>query len=77
VISFVSHVMIAAPSIPVECPRCNYTNETRLREVQMQSQIFCANCKATIQLLDDAASLHRGTKAIDDALNDLLKAFKF
>ncbi len=63
--------------IDVPCPNCGYENDTQLIDIKLQSRIYCLNCKTSIQLMDEDASTHRGISSIDQALDDLLNAFKF
>lgn len=62
--------------INFNCLKCQYSIEVQLIEVQLQSIIFCHNCKTSIQLLDENASTYSGTKQINDTIKSLEKVLK-
>lgn len=61
--------------VTVECPRCHYKDEMQLIDVKNEVVVFCHNCKTSIQLIDDSASVHSGISGINKALDDLFKNF--
>jgi len=62
--------------VDVGCTNCKYEFDIRLIEVKLQSKVFCHNCKSTIQLIDQDASVYTGMKKIEDQFNKLLTIFK-
>ena len=40
-------------------------------EVQLQSRIFCPNCKVTVHLVDDSASAHGALEDVESAFRGL------
>ena len=57
--------------IDIDCPKCKYSFQIQLREAELQSTVYCHNCKCAIQLVDSNASAARGIKSIEDAFDDL------
>lgn len=62
--------------IDIYCPKCNYQFEIQMIDARLESKVYCHNCKCTIQLKDNEASVHTSTKDINQALNDLDKTLK-
>lgn len=56
--------------IDFNCPACSYTGEVTLREVKLGSTIFCHNCKATIKLIDNNASVETSLNKVERAMGD-------
>ena len=57
--------------IDIECPKCKYQEEIQLIDVKSEISIFCNNCKSTIQLHDNEASVNTGVESINNALKGL------
>jgi transcription elongation factor Elf1 len=57
--------------ISINCPKCNYSFEIQLQDAELESTLYCHNCKQSIQLVDSNASAARGIKSIEDAFDDL------
>lgn len=55
----------------MECPACNYPDIVLMREIRLESLVWCHNCKNQIQLRDASASVEAGKKQIDAAINKL------
>lgn len=62
--------------IEVNCPKCQYLLDVKLVDVKLEKKIYCHNCKITIQLKDESASIHTGTKRINDLMNKFEKTLK-
>lgn len=62
--------------ITIECPKCNYPIDITFSSPKLQEKVYCHNCKTTIQLVDDSASVHTSIRKIDQALKDLGNLFK-
>ncbi len=62
--------------VDMECPSCGYQDEVQLVDVKTEKTVYCHNCKESIMLLDNEASVHHGIEAINSSINKLEKAFK-
>lgn len=61
---------------PVNCPKCNYTFEIQLQDAKLESVVYCHNCKCSIHLVDNNASVASGISSIEDAFEDINKTIK-
>jgi len=57
--------------ITINCPKCNYSVEVQLQDAELESSIYCHNCKQTIRIIDKDASLFRGIESIENAFEEL------
>jgi len=55
----------------IECPYCNYQGEIQLIDAKSNKTIFCHNCKVSIHLKDETASVYTGIENINKAFKDL------
>jgi len=62
--------------IDINCPKCNYSFGIQMIDVRLEKLVYCPNCKCSIQLKDESASVHTSTKNINNAFNELDKTFK-
>ena len=62
--------------IDIYCPKCKYQFEIQIIDARLESKLYCHNCKCTIQLQDNEASVHTSTRDINQALNDLDKTLR-
>ena len=62
--------------IDIECPKCNYRDEIQLIDAQTEKVIFCHNCKTTIQIHDDNASVHQSVEKIKSFSKEIDQFFK-
>lgn len=62
--------------ISINCPKCNYSFEIQLRDAELESTVYCPNCKISIKLVDGGASAFRGIKSIENAFEDLNNSLK-
>lgn len=62
--------------ISVNCPRRGYATDVEPLSIRLQRTVFCSCRRASIQLVDSDASLHRAQKEIDSAMKDLAREFK-
>jgi len=60
--------------INAACPKCNYSFEIQIIDARLEKLVYCPNCKCSIQLKDESASVHTSTKNINNAINELNKA---
>jgi Zn ribbon nucleic-acid-binding protein len=58
------------------CPKCGYQDQIQLIDVKTEKLIFCNNCKISIHLIDNEASVHRSIENINQAINGLVSTFK-
>lgn len=62
--------------VDFECQNCGYQDFFQLVDAKTEKTIFCHNCKATIQLIDNEASVHQSINQINNSIkeiNNLLK----
>lgn len=62
--------------LDMECPVCRYQSYVQMREVRLESYVWCHNCKQHIQLRDAEATVDDAKKQMDQAMNELNKLFK-
>lgn len=62
--------------IGINCPKCNYYFEIQLQDVELESTVYCHNCKQSILLVDNNASTAQGIQTIENAFSELEKTFK-
>ena len=62
--------------IDFECPKCDYCVEVQLIDAKTEKTIYCHNCKTSILLKDENASVHSGIDKMNNALKELDKMFK-
>ena len=57
--------------VAVPCPRCCYETDVQFRSAQLEDVVYCACCKAQIQLVDDEATAHVSRRSAHNAIRDL------
>lgn len=62
--------------LDIECPKCGYLEYIQLVDAKTEKTVFCHNCKVSIQLLDNEASVSQGIEGITKAINDINTIFK-
>ena len=62
--------------ITLDCPICQYGIDVELLSVRLEEIIYCPCCKATIQLVDEEASMHVSQEGVDSAMADFESALK-
>jgi len=62
--------------IDVNCPKCNYAFEIQMIDARLENVVYCHNCKCSIKLRDESASVHTSTRDITNAFNELDKTLK-
>jgi Zn finger protein HypA/HybF involved in hydrogenase expression len=62
--------------IEINCPKCTYSFEIQMIDVRLETINYCPNCKCSIQLKDQNASVYTSTNDINNALNELDKTIK-
>lgn len=60
--------------LEAECPVCDYPVWIRLVEVVAGCAVFCPACRTRIWLKDADGSVQNAGDAIDDAMNELMRA---
>ena len=67
---------IEGAEITFSCPDCGFTNTATLNDAINGSSIICVGCLKTIQLVDGDGETKRAVDEVNQAFNDLGKAFK-
>lgn len=62
--------------IDLTCPECGFLNTATLSDAINGSSIICIGCLKTIQLIDGDGETKRAVDEVNQALNDLGKAFR-
>lgn len=62
--------------IDINCPNCNYGFEVQMIDAKLQCTVICNNCKSSIQLIDQTASVHTSINSINQSFKDLENIFK-
>lgn len=58
------------------CPECGFINSATLEDVSNGASLICVGCLKTIQLMDGDGETKRAVDEVNQAFNDLGKAFK-
>lgn len=64
---------ISKAEISIECPKCNFSNQVTLGDVQMQKDIVCGGCHRTIKLKDDKKTVRKAIGDVNKSVNDLTR----
>lgn len=67
---------IEEAEINFNCPDCGFINTATLSDAINGSSIICVGCLKTIQLVDGNSETKRAVDEVNQAFNDLGKAFK-
>jgi Zn finger protein HypA/HybF involved in hydrogenase expression len=59
--------------IDLKCPKCNFLQKVKMRQVSNEEKVICPNCKTEIQLKDKDGSTKKGIKNVNNAFNELQK----
>ena len=62
--------------IDIYCPKCSYSFNVQMIDLKLQSIVYCDNCKSSIKLTDQDASVHNSIKDINNSLIELEQTFK-
>ena len=62
--------------ISFNCPDCGFINTATVNDAINGSSIICVGCLKTIQLVDGDSDTKRAVYEVNQAFNDLGKAFK-
>lgn len=62
--------------VDFECPKCGYQDEIQLIDAKTGKMIFCHNCKISIKLSDNEATVHTGIDSMTNALKELERTLK-
>lgn len=62
--------------IDLNCPKCGYIDNIQLIDAKTERTIYCHNCKTSINLLDNDASVHQGIQKINDSMKELQNIIK-
>lgn len=60
--------------IEIYCPKCKYQFEIQMIDARLETTVYCHNCKCSIQLKDEEASIHNATQILDD-INQKFNSF--
>lgn len=66
---------IEEAEIGFNCPDCDFINTVTLQDVISGNSTICVGCLKTIQLVDGDGDTKRAVDEIEDAFNDLGRAF--
>ena len=66
---------IGGSQIEFGCPNCQFINTATLNDVVDGASLICVGCLKAIELVDGDGDTKRGLDEIDQAFNDLRKAF--
>ncbi len=61
--------------IDLTCPNCGFLNSTTLGDAINGSSLICVGCLITIQLVDEDGETKRSVGDVNQAFNELGKAF--
>ena len=67
---------IEEAQIDFTCPECGFMNSATLGDAVNGASLICVGCLKTIQLIDGDGETKRAIDEVNDAFNDLGKAFK-
>lgn len=67
---------IERAQIDFPCPECGFLNSATLGDAINGSSLICVGCLKTIELIDGDGETKRATDEVNQAFNDLGKAFK-
>ena len=62
-------------TIDFNCPDCGFINSTTIGDTVQGGSVICVGCLKTINFVDEDGSTKRAINEIEDAFNDLGKAF--
>ena len=63
-------------SFDIECPRCKFLAEVRLRDARLRDVLICRGCKSNIQLDDNMNECRKARRQIQEAIDKLGQALK-
>lgn len=67
---------IGSTWIEVNCTKCGYLVDAQLRDVELQSIVYCHCCKTSFKLIDEDASTNTAMKEIQSSFDDLANSLK-
>jgi GTPase len=67
---------IGGAQIDFNCPDCGFINTATLGDVSNGASIICVGCLRTIQFVDGDGDTKRAVDEVEQAFNDLGKAFR-
>lgn len=67
---------IQEAQIDFTCPECSFMNSGTLEDVTNGASLICVGCLKTIQLIDGDGETKCAVDEVNQAFNDLGKAFK-
>lgn len=62
--------------IDINCPDCGFINSVTLGDAINGSSLICVGCLKTIQLIDGDGETKRSVDEVNQAFNELGKAFR-
>jgi len=67
---------IEEAQIDINCPDCGFINSVTLGDAINGSSLICVGCLKTIQLIDGDGETKRSVDEVNQAFNELGKAFR-
>lgn len=61
--------------IDICCPKCNYPFEVQMIDAKLECLVYCPNCKASIKLTDNNASIHSAETELNNLFDNLNNIF--
>ena len=62
--------------VSLSCPKCKSKNRVTLRQIKNEESIQCVGCGVTINLKDKDGSVKKGTKKVQDSLDELHRTLR-
>lgn len=57
--------------IGFKCPKCDFSNKVRLKQVRLGQVVICSGCHENIKLIDKDASTQKAIEEIQKSFEDL------
>lgn len=67
---------IEEAQIDINCPDCGFINSVTLGDAINGSSLICVGCLKTIQLIDGDGETKRSVDEVNQAFNELGRAFR-
>lgn len=68
--------MLETQWIDISCSKCKYAESVRFISLKLEETFICHNCKITIKLIDQTASVHVTASEINNAVKSLKDTLK-
>lgn len=67
----VMEIQLDSIDVDIPCPNCGAENKVTLAQIKREESINCIGCGAVIHLKDKDGSVKKGTRQVQNALDDL------